>query len=519
MSQLRERLKSHGAWFRATPGHTRVIRKDDCQRLGRLLEEAAAALAAESVSIPSSWISGPQPESVLTTTDGPEVWVRAAEPPRKPDGWVAGADAGVIARGLSARVYGDRRLAGGDAAHAVFFGIPPAAPPQDSAPSDRMTGEQVVEVRRIVENEGWGVELPDWGRLAARLADVLAPPAVPVGEPDKVRPPTVQEIEAAARHYYGDKYPDFAAVAISEAEAWLRAWLKVRDTEFAPPAAPVRDGALDVSRLDDDALIDVAQRVEHECTQRRIPRAAPVRPRSASCALAPFTAADEDLRRCMNAQPWSLRDVLARLADAADHLLDAHGCDAHGYEGVIEARDSARTAVAQLAAAPVREVRRCPNCGTQGYEWARCSRCDDGEHQPADWPGFGTPPATPDGALREAADVSDETEVLRRERDLAVREAGRRDQKWMDGIEAELGQKINWAAPFEEDLLRYLPSFSTVIRELRAAAQDASSLREAAAEYRRAVRDVEAGHRSPAGRVNRAHEALLRAALRVPEEE
>lgn len=79
--------------------------------------------------------------------------------------------------------------------------------------------------------------------------------------------------------------------------------------------------------------------------------------------------ADEDdaYRRCedVNARPseqaawakplidaqsttWPVRDVLARLADAADHLLNVHSCDAHGYEDVGIARDVARQLVAAL---------------------------------------------------------------------------------------------------------------------------------------------------------------------------
>jgi hypothetical protein len=43
-----------------------------------------------------------------------------------------------------------------------------------------------------------------------------------------------------------------------------------------------------------------------------------------------------------NDSPWPLKEVLQRLADAADHLLGEHSCDAHGYEGVGYARDAAR---------------------------------------------------------------------------------------------------------------------------------------------------------------------------------
>jgi len=40
--------------------------------------------------------------------------------------------------------------------------------------------------------------------------------------------------------------------------------------------------------------------------------------------------------------PWSLETTLQTLADAADHLMRDHDCDAHGHEQVIEAVASAR---------------------------------------------------------------------------------------------------------------------------------------------------------------------------------
>jgi hypothetical protein len=48
--------------------------------------------------------------------------------------------------------------------------------------------------------------------------------------------------------------------------------------------------------------------------------------------------------------PWPLFSVLKKLADAADHLLNEHSCDAHGYEEVGAARDSARRIIAKLVA-------------------------------------------------------------------------------------------------------------------------------------------------------------------------
>lgn len=41
-------------------------------------------------------------------------------------------------------------------------------------------------------------------------------------------------------------------------------------------------------------------------------------------------------------EPWALYRIVERLADAADHLLRDHDCDAHGYEAVNAARDAAR---------------------------------------------------------------------------------------------------------------------------------------------------------------------------------
>ncbi len=49
--------------------------------------------------------------------------------------------------------------------------------------------------------------------------------------------------------------------------------------------------------------------------------------------------------------PWPVTDILTKLADAADHLLREHGCDAHGWEGVHAARDAARQRLAALRAA------------------------------------------------------------------------------------------------------------------------------------------------------------------------
>ena len=40
--------------------------------------------------------------------------------------------------------------------------------------------------------------------------------------------------------------------------------------------------------------------------------------------------------------PWTVVDVLKKLADAADHLLHHHDCDCHGHEEIAVARDVAK---------------------------------------------------------------------------------------------------------------------------------------------------------------------------------
>ncbi len=48
-------------------------------------------------------------------------------------------------------------------------------------------------------------------------------------------------------------------------------------------------------------------------------------------------------------QPWPLRDVIAKLADAADHLMNHHCCDTDGWEEICTARDRARAFLERTA--------------------------------------------------------------------------------------------------------------------------------------------------------------------------
>ncbi len=45
---------------------------------------------------------------------------------------------------------------------------------------------------------------------------------------------------------------------------------------------------------------------------------------------------------CSDEAPWPLRDVVQKLVEAANILLDDKGYDGHGHEGIAIARDEAR---------------------------------------------------------------------------------------------------------------------------------------------------------------------------------
>jgi hypothetical protein len=69
-----------------------------------------------------------------------------------------------------------------------------------------------------------------------------------------------------------------------------------------------------------------------------------------------LSARDAEIARLREAlrldQPYPVTSVLTKLADAADHLLNDHSCDSHGYELVGSARDHAREIVAALEPKP-----------------------------------------------------------------------------------------------------------------------------------------------------------------------
>lgn len=117
---------------------------------------------------------------------------------------------------------------------------------------------------------------------------------------------------------------------------------------------------------------------------------------------------------------WSLNRVLRRLADAADHLLNDHSCDRHGYEGVVCARDAARD-----HAAAIEKLSIPADLAAQ-----RETRIRADERAKA---------------LREAADALD---AMKRELDEARRQAA----KARVGYEAVVASTLGQLADAERDL-------------------------------------------------------------------
>ncbi len=101
---------------------------------------------------------------------------------------------------------------------------------------------------------------------------------------------------------------------------------------------------------------------------------------------------------------WPIREVLSRLADATEHLLDHHNCDCLGHEGK---RYAARAARMHLRAIPPNEAAddvpapattgpaaACPHCDEDGL----CSVCDEDTQDPGPLTPQRAAPAAP--ALR-----------------------------------------------------------------------------------------------------------------------
>lgn len=75
--------------------------------------------------------------------------------------------------------------------------------------------------------------------------------------------------------------------------------------------------------------------------------------------------------------PWPLPDVLGKLIHATEHLLGAHGCDAHGHEEYRAAADAGRRLHALMMQRPPRETGECPQCrGTGGFHLTICDNFD-----------------------------------------------------------------------------------------------------------------------------------------------
>jgi hypothetical protein len=77
--------------------------------------------------------------------------------------------------------------------------------------------------------------------------------------------------------------------------------------------------------------------------------------------------------------PWPLRDVLTKLIDATEHLLDDHDCDAHGHEEYRAAAKAGKGLLARRDAQPPegsQEARHLLSCAMVMHP--NCTHCDCG---------------------------------------------------------------------------------------------------------------------------------------------
>lgn len=111
--------------------------------------------------------------------------------------------------------------------------------------------------------------------------------------------------------------------------------------------APLSTRGSPMKQMTDSELIDALEMIATSLRLARVEDLRHVGDRAAAIAL---EARARLLEVLALAEPWPTKDVLARLADAADHLLRDHGCDQHGYEGINAARDAARAIAARITA-------------------------------------------------------------------------------------------------------------------------------------------------------------------------
>lgn len=81
-----------------------------------------------------------------------------------------------------------------------------------------------------------------------------------------------------------------------------------------------------------------------------------------------------------NDRPWPIRDVIAKLANAAGHLLKDHSCDGHGYEEIDHARNAAMAFLQDEYDELERAAGAKGHCDVHNkvYRGAHCPECPSG---------------------------------------------------------------------------------------------------------------------------------------------
>ncbi len=142
--------------------------------------------------------------------------------------------------------------------------------------------------------------------------------------------------------------PQWRAIVDGIVERATALLIAERDKAIGAPLAS--NGSWEDLPLPEDEAIDAAhpmRRGRHDLYAEAMRLVGAKRSKGALVALVNWLLLERDavLR---TGEPWPLVDILRKLADAADHLLTDHDCDAHGWEGVTCARDAARALLAKL---------------------------------------------------------------------------------------------------------------------------------------------------------------------------
>lgn len=201
---------------------------------------------------------------------------------------------------------------------------------EDAGVATEVNDKAVAILRRVLEREATGDRVvgsdPADSAEAVRTADADTPRNCAAGSPVVWRCFFCDEVftreQDAAEHFGADR-GSLSGCQIKGYEGGLLGYIRDQEGQLARYR----------SEVDPITLAMEAMRSEHATALLRVEEVGYGR------------GVSDTLRM---AQPWSVPGLVAKLADAADHLLRDHDCDSHGWEEVGAARDAARTWLADI---------------------------------------------------------------------------------------------------------------------------------------------------------------------------